>query len=216
MAELSCQKVRTPTELSRTSRRYMKSKLADAFEEASQGYSADRVVADPALNSQFILACGRRGLSAPVAMLNRSLLNLRKQGGLRGRRRSKRTHFANEDEYRFAAEMAARFLERRDGVSLDDIISDAERVAEFDELAASTAPGHSALQYRWAALNLRKGKRLEPELVARISPPVEILSYRADEIKLAELPSSPGVYLFFASHQLLYVGETSITRTTED
>src|SRR5262245_524461 len=110
----------------------MTAPLVTAFDAVSDGYPPDRVVAGPEVNRRFIDECRARGLDTPAALLNRSLLNLRKSGGLTGRPRTRKTTFHNEDEYRFATEMAVRALERRDGVSLDDIICDPDRAAEFD------------------------------------------------------------------------------------
>src|SRR5262245_41527575 len=138
----------------------MKSQLVAALDAASQGYSPDRVVADPELNAVFLGECARLGLCQSPSELNRALLNLRKRGELSGRE-SRRTSFDCEDDYRFSAEMAVRFLERRDGVSLDDIICSPALAAEFDTLAANIFPGLTPLQYRWAALNLRKARKLE-------------------------------------------------------
>ena len=150
------------------------SPLTDAYDAIRDGYSVDRVIADPLLNEAFINECKRLGLHGSPASLNHSLLNLRKRGALNGRARSKRTHFANEDEFRFATEMAARFLERREGVSLDSLLCDPALAEEFDRLAADIAPGFSSLQYRWAALNLRKAKKFEPEVASRIAPPAAV------------------------------------------
>ena len=186
----------------------MSSSVFDAFVAASNGFAPDRVVADPDLDNRFISECRMRGLSDSAPALNRSLLNLRKAGGLSGLAKPKRTQFSYQDEYRFASEMAARFLERRDGVSLDQIICDPLRADELDRLAARIAPGFSPLQYRWAALNLRKTKRLAPELLARIAPPVELLVLRAEQFAADAIPAKPGLYLLFATKQLLYVGET--------
>lgn len=187
--------------------------LIEAFDEASDGYSPDRVVADPKLNELYIAECRSRGLDAPIGQLNRSLLNLRKTGGLAGRPRSKRTHFKNQDEYRFAVEIAVRFLERRDQISLDAIICDPDRVAEFDELAARIEPGYSPLHYRWAALSLRKTGNLAPEVAARILPPTRVLNYQVDGLQLDDLPAEQGLYLFFDADELLYVGETENLRS---
>ncbi|HRX79009.1 MAG TPA: GIY-YIG nuclease family protein [Pirellulaceae bacterium] len=187
--------------------------LVEAFDAVRDGYPADRVVADPMLNEPFISECRRRGLHHAPAVLNHSLLNLRKRGGLTGKPRSKRTHFTNEDDYRFASEMAARFLERREGISLDNVLCDPDLAKEFDRLAADIAPGFSPLQYRWAALNLRKARRLEPEVAARIAPPVAVQKFRAVALDLADVPVDQGLYLFFASKQLLYVGESENLRS---
>ena len=186
--------------------------LVQAFDAVSDGFSTDRVVADPEYNQRFMAECRCHGLQDSVADLNRTLLNLRKSGALAGRARSKRTHISDTDEYRFAAEIAVRFLERRDEISLDQIICDPGRAAEFDELAQRIAPGFSPLQYRWAALGLRKAKKLEPELVGRIAPPVDMVNMPVKDIVPDQLPVSQGLYLFFAADQLLYVGETENLR----
>jgi predicted GIY-YIG superfamily endonuclease len=186
----------------------MPERLKDAFDAAANGFSADRVVADPLLNERFVAECLSRDLNGPVAELNRSLLNLRKAGGLAGRPRSKQTHFKNQDEYRFAAEMAIRFLERRDQLSLDSIICDPDRASEFDKIAARIAPGHTPLQYRWAAFSIRKTGNLEPEVAARILPPTQVINLQVDQINANELSTEQALYLFFDASELLYVGET--------
>lgn len=184
----------------------MKSKLIAALDATCQGFSPDRVVADPDLNSAFLSEAGRLGLTAAAATLNRSLLNLRKAGDLRGRK-SKKTSFADEGDYRFAAEMAIRFLERRDGISLDSIICDPQLAAEFDAYAARIAPGYSPFQYRWAAFNLRKASRLKPELLARVLPPVSVTIHSVKDLDIANIPSDQGLYIFLMATGALYVGE---------
>ena len=184
----------------------MKSKLIAAFDATCRGFSPDRVVADPELNSAFVAEAGRLGLTESAATLNRHLLNLRKRGYLPGRK-SKRTSFPDVDDYRFAAEMAIRFLERRDGTSLDSIICDPALTAEFDSFAAKIAPGYSPLQYRWAALNLRKMNHLKPELLARVSRPVSVVTYRVKDLDLGVVPAQQGLYYFFTASEALYIGE---------
>jgi predicted GIY-YIG superfamily endonuclease len=190
----------------------MKKVIIEALDATSNGYSSDRVVADPELNRLFISECRLRGLKNSAEELNRALLNLRKAGGLKGRPRAKRTHFHDEDEYRFASEIAARFLERRDGISLDAIICNPDKVSEFDKVAARIVSGYSPLQYRWAALGLRKKKRLSPEITGRIVPPEDVINISISEIIPDELPLCQGVYLFISTDQLLYVGETENLR----
>jgi hypothetical protein len=184
----------------------MKSELRAAFERASFGYSPDRVVADPDLNRAFLDECRRLGLASSPATINQALLNLRKQGGLRGLK-SKRSSFLDEDQYRFAAEIAVRFMERRDGLSLDAILSDPAHALDFDELAARIAPGYRPVEYRWAALNLRKSRRLKPEIIGRALPAEEVSLWEIPEIDLSKLPDRPGLYVFLSSNQALYVGE---------
>ena len=128
--------------------------IKQAFYSVRDEWSADRVVADPNLNQRFEAECRRPGLESGVGECNRVLLNLRKASHLSGLR-SKRTSFRDQDDYEFASEIAIRFLERRDGVTLDHVICEPARVREFDELAARIAPGYTPLQYRWAALRVR-------------------------------------------------------------
>jgi site-specific DNA-methyltransferase (adenine-specific) len=183
----------------------VKDRISTAFENSRQGFSVDRVVADPALNLVFLEECRRLGLDAAPATLNRALLNLRKAGGLR-RIKSKRTSF-DDASYSFASEMAVRHMERRDGVTLDDIISDPQLAAEFDRLAMALSPGFTPLEYRWAALGLRKLRLLSPELLARIAPPVKVLRFPVHELDLNLIPLDQGLYLFLTATECLYVGE---------
>ena len=184
----------------------MKANVRLAFEVASDGFSPDRVVADPALDSQFLSECRRLGLVESDEALNRALLNLRKGGQLRGLK-SRRSAFPDEDQYRFASEMAARFLERRDGVTVDDIICSPSLGAELDELAARIAPGFTPLQYRWAALNLRKARRLKPEIASHLVKAEAVSTIRVPNINADEVPSCAGLYVFFTRNRVLYVGE---------
>lgn len=184
----------------------MKDNLRSAFEKASRGFSPDRVVADPELQQAFLEECRFLELPGTDAALNRSLLNMRKTGGLRDRK-SRRTTLPDEDEYRFAAEMAARFIERRDGISLDAIICDPQIANEFDQIAARLAPGFSSLQYRWAALNLRKKRKLKPELLSRVVRAETVERFDSETIDVRQISRSAGLYVFLTADRVLYVGE---------
>jgi hypothetical protein len=184
----------------------MNDRLLQAFHLARQGFSADRVVADPDLNRVFLDECDRLGLGLDAAKLNRSLLGLRKRGALRGVP-SRRTSFKDQSDYQFAAEIAARFLERRDEISLDQIICDPALAAQFDEIARTIVPAGTSLEYRWAALNLRKQQRLKPELLARVARPIEVLRLKVEGMLLGSVPKGPGLYIFYSNRATLYVGE---------
>jgi len=191
----------------------MKSAILQAFETVCNRYSEDRVVADPELNRLFIIECRSLSLDAPACDLNRSLLNLRKSGAFPKTQRSRQTSFRDEDDYRFASEIAVRFLERRDRMSLDEIICDPEKVREFDEVAAKIAPGYSPLQYRWAALNLRKLKGLRPEIISHALPSTSVTVTAVNQLAISDISSEPGLYVFYNRIQTLYVGEASNLRT---
>lgn len=189
----------------------MRDKLLNAFQHASHGYSSDRVLADPELNAAYIAECERQGLALSARDLNRQLLALRKRGLMRDLQ-STRTVFHNQDEYRFAAEIAVRFIERRDSISIDDIICDPERAEEFDRVASAIAPGFSSLEYRWAALSLRKLRRLSPEILGRVVPAVSVSRFSIADLDPNTLPMDPGLYLFHTGDSTLYVGETHSLR----
>jgi hypothetical protein len=189
----------------------VRSKLIAAFEAVRNGNSVDRVVVDPELNAEFAVECQRLGLAGAPATLNRALVNLRKAGHLRGLK-SRSPAPGDDDAYRFAAEIAARHMERRDGVTLDDILCDPALAAEFDKLAESISPEFSSLQYRWAALNLRKASRLSPELLARIAPPCEVHSLSIIGLSLDAVPNAQGLYLLHTRETSLYIGEAENLR----
>lgn len=182
------------------------------FLQICDGYSPDRVVADPELNNHFLGVCRSLGISVTDEEANKALLNARKAGRLSGYRTARRTSFPNENEYRFASEIAIRFLERRDSVTLDDVICSPVRAAEFDSTAGRICPGFTPLQYRWAALNLRKRRRLQPEPVGKIATTESIINSRVHGLHLDSVSSQPGVYLFFDSNTTLYVGEAQNLR----
>ena len=187
-----------------------KSAICTAYLQTRQGFSVDRVVADPDINAEFLDRCRFLGLEISRSKINLTLLNLRKSGYLRGIK-SKRTSFKDEDEYRFASEIAIRFLERRDGVSLDAVICDPKLAIEFDGLASDLSPGFPPLQYRWAALNLRKKKKLSPEIVPKIVKAATVKRYRISDVVVNDIPKSQGIYFFIDSHEAvtLYIGESA-------
>ena len=187
-------------------------RISQALASMDTPWSIDRVIVDPELNQAFVLACRTLGLVEDVVTLNRRLMNLRKRASLKRETRSRKTSFADEAEYRFASEIAVRALERQTSRSLDEILCDPCLIAQFDLLAQEIAPGYSTVQYRWAALNLRKSKHLAPEILGRIVQSVEVLRFTLDEIDLSTLPVEQGLYIFHELRETLYVGEAQHLR----
>jgi predicted GIY-YIG superfamily endonuclease len=183
-----------------------------AFTEMNCGFSIDRVIVDPELNSQFLNQCHSLGLTRPAVDLNLTLLNSRKAGLLKGRPRSIKTSFPDEESYRFASEIAARYIEKRDFTTLDRILCEPSIAAVFDELASDIAPGYLPLQYRWAALNLRKARSLRPELLSHVVRPITVTVAAVETLLESDLPSQQGLYLLYSSAETLYVGEASNLR----
>ena len=77
----------------------MKKSIRQAFESVHEGYSADRVVADPDLNKKFLAACGSLGLNSSAGELNSCLLNARKGSLLAGVPTTRRTDFPDLVDY---------------------------------------------------------------------------------------------------------------------
>ncbi len=192
----------------------MKALVRNAFLAVRNSFSPGRVVADPDLNKLYIAECRRLGLADSTKSLNQQLLNLRKASDLKGLPRSCRTTLRNQDEYRFATEIAARHLERQKGVTVDEIICDPDLVQKFDAIATSLAPGFTPFQYRWAALNLRKAKKLKPELLSRVAPAEKISLGLVTNLDVISISSRQGLYIFYdpESKQTLYVGEATNLR----
>jgi Uri superfamily endonuclease len=184
----------------------MKDVVREAFLSVRNGQSPDVVIAEPELNARFLDACRAQNPATPALLLNLCLLRLRKTGDLSGIQ-SQRVSVPNQDDYRFASEIAVRFLERRDQVSLDHILCDPTRATQFDEAASRLAPGFSSFQYRWAALNLRKRRRLRPEILATVVPPEQVVSCKVAELDADRIPTRSGLYLFIQPGSVLYVGE---------
>lgn len=186
--------------------------VADALIATNSGYSPDRVVADAQLNRLFQDALAQFGAIMPPNAANRHLLGMRKRGCLRGLRCTRRTSFRDDDSYRHAAEIAIRHLEKRDNATLDDIICDPERASEFDKIAMCISPGYTSLQYRWAALNLRKSSRLKPEVMAHVVRPVTVSLGSIQELAIDSIPVGQGLYVFYSPDSTLYVGEAQSLR----
>jgi DNA modification methylase len=190
--------------------------VIEAFRQACGGYSADRVIADPILNAGFVDQCSKLGLAGCPRDWNLTLLGLRKTGKLTAAPTTKRTQFSwqSMDPFEFASEIALRRLLDGGYPSLDHILCDPVAAARFDALARSLAPGFSSLQYRWAALRLRKDARLWRESSRKFQsplPPKESRMIELNEQTLKEIKQLPAVYALAPRSEdakPLYVGET--------
>jgi DNA modification methylase len=190
--------------------------IVDAFRRAADGYSADRVIADPRLNAAFTDECSKLELHGRPRDWNLTLLGLRKAGKLTEVNTTKRTQLSWEsmDPFAFASEIALRRMLDLGCPSLDHVLCDPIAVVRFDEVARSLAPGFSSLQYRWAALRLRKDARLWRRSSARVDRPAlpnVLRKIRLDAHALTEVRPMPGVYLIAQCRddaKPVYVGET--------
>lgn len=185
--------------------------LIEAFKKVNDGYSADRVVADPELNGLFAKECQFLGLPGEERSWNHYLFKLRKQGRLAQHPTLRRTDidWKDCDRFLFASEIAWKELIESGAKSLDEILCDPQMAAEFDQVAENLAPGFKPLQYRWAALKLRKmaqeaRTRAKVLKVGRFqNPPLDF------DATWTDAPRAAGVYLVTSrdSKRNFYAGE---------
>ncbi len=187
--------------------------VAEAYLATSKGYSVDRVVIDPELNHEFTGLCERLSLVGDARNWNTMLFRLRKAGKLSHIPATIRTNVSWEecDEYMFASEVAWQsLLNENAAASLDEILCDPSLAQEFDRRAAALAPGRTPLEYRWAALKLRKEAKFARGRAAILRPPNMLAAATplADSTS-DQLPEKPGLFILSdESSQEFYVGET--------
>ena len=181
-----------------------------AFMEAHDGYAVDRVLADPELQAAFYEECARLRLPMSQKEACLRLLKLRKRGGtLRGTKRFT-VSVEDCDRYLFASEIAWCLTRGDDpDTSLEGILADPERAAEFDELAQQFAPGYSSLEYRWAALRLRKSLKVTREKAHDLKAPRRLwLETRFAKLQPYDVAEDSGVFLVSDAEECLYAGGT--------
>jgi len=188
--------------------------IVAAFRATHDGHSVDRLLADPDLNDVFCKACKKGGVPGNPVLWNRSLMRIRKSGKLpRVTKRDRTLKFQEMDPYTHGAEIAVHHMAVEAGkAALDEILCDPRLARMFDDVASHYAPGYSSLQYRWAALAIRKRAASSKKLAAKkyadwldeqtALPPGQPLTADFSEFAL------PGVYIVSGPEEALYVGET--------
>jgi hypothetical protein len=186
--------------------------VVEAFADSRQGWSPDYVIVDPARNLDFLKRCWQLGAAATPEELNWTLMNARKDGRLAKLPAANRYSIAKKelDSFGFAAEMALRELqdrawheEQRADLSLDKLLCSPRLAERFDKLARSIAPGYSSLQYRWAAMSLRKARRLAKQLMPM--PLFEECGFLGD-VRPSRLSEYAGVFWVSFPDRSAYVG----------
>ena len=182
--------------------------VTKAYLLTRQGFSSDRVLADPAINKAFVKACSDLGVEDTVFHLNLVLIGLRKHNKLKAK--SKRSLVPDQWRYAVASEIAARVMYYRHHVSVDTTLAHPEWVKEFDRVAASITPGFSPFEYRWAALNMRKkgsNSKIKPKVIEDLDWSKRV---RFDAVN--HLPSEEGVYTLYEEEACLFVAGTEDLR----
>ncbi len=190
--------------------------IREAFLATHEGFSSDRVLVDPHLNSAFIDKCESFGLPGDTADYNRMLIGLRKAGKLHTKFDPRHIPICRVefDAYEFAAEIAWKLVRGKyTGASIDEILCDPAKLKVFDSIAKEFSPGFKVVDYRWAALRIRKrGNSLRKTLnqdpsfsAGRFFPAAPIT-----EVQEYSNARVAGIYaLKDADKNELFIGETS-------
>ncbi len=187
--------------------------VKSVFLSLGGGRSSDDVVIDDDLNKAFTDACRNIVPTATSFECNWTLFKVRKASGLGpvARRRGKEQY----GDILHAAEIAARRMEDKHGLTIDRVFCHPEFRQEFDAIASAIAPGVSTFLLRKAAFKLRKGHQLKPELIKRVADwGRTVHSYPAEQLTENPdlLPRKPGIYIFSDRTGYLYVGEADNLR----
>ena len=192
--------------------------IAQAYLEVREGYSIDRVVADPLLDRKFLRRCRELSLSGTDFDINWKLFNGRKNKFFSDLPKTKNYTVSKKDEFEFSSEIAIRHVQElvrlRDeqNVSLDKIICDPELVAEFDSVAGRLAPGFTPLDYRWVALGVRKASGRYASKAKEVEAPSFEIVGATRSVRASALPTDQGLYLFHCEDDSLFIGETDNLR----
>ncbi len=193
--------------------------VLESFRQSHDGWSADEVLLDDQRRARFLEAAGKHAPDLSELEINETLLRLRKAGKLQIK--STRRGQPPAARWRPAAEIAARLvIDRRqtttdEQVTTDMIVADPSLRAEFLREARRISPDvESYAALKWV-LNLRKSRRLRPELVARVvdwQREIQIHGYQELRQNETAIPAKPGVYLFRDATGYLYIGEAKDLR----
>ena len=200
--------------------------IVQAFEDIRDGASTDALLLDRELLSQFVARSRELGLDLTPAVLNRRLLNVRKNKKRyekHGIRLSPTTRVEPQpsivSRYAPIIEFALVRLRYRYGVSIDDILLDPRLCAEYEGLAKEIAPELSDEDLRRAALYIRKSRFIGKKDIDQIrsldlhavenelSRPVPV-----SEIDLESIPTTPGLVEVDEDQRHLYIARAKSLR----
>ena len=193
--------------------------IAEAFEEVRDGYEPDRVLVDPVLSKKFFTMVRKRGVTASNSLIAKKLQAFRKDKGY-GITLSKTTREGGlePEPFFYAAELGFVQLSYRRPVSVDDVITDSEVGDEFVALCKAIKPDGRAIDFKWAALRLRKMRsfdRARTEKLLAVEPEEIEQQLRLvgtlDRIATSDVPTGKGIFSLAEQNgadKYLYVGAT--------
>lgn len=184
--------------------------VIEAFRATHEGYSSDEVILQDNLNQAFLEKCHERYPTVPPSTLNWTLLNLRKAGKLGAIATTRRAQ-GDTSNVTHIAEIVARSLQDKHAVTSDKIMTDPKLRDQFNEQVRKFDPQADPYLTRRAVFQLRKTRRLKPELVTRVADwQRKISEFPIEKIRnnMKLIPQQPGVYIFRDSTGYLYIGQS--------
>ncbi|MEM7453961.1 MAG: GIY-YIG nuclease family protein [Planctomycetota bacterium] len=184
-----------------------------AFSQTHEGWSCDEVILNDRLHTAFVAAVQQHLPGATVEQCGWTLLNLRKAGKLNVETTQRQR--LDVSEITHIAEIAARSVQDRYGMSTDRIMVTPEARAEFDALVLEIDSSLDVYLARRAAFKMRKQRRLRPELITRIADwgrTIESHSVADIVADATVLNEHPGIYIFRDETGYLYIGQTDNLR----
>jgi len=193
--------------------------VTETFQQMHDGWSSDEVILQDELNESFVSKCESAAAEseelADAAQVdwNWTLMNLRKAGKLKSKTVKRNTIDLSNVSH--IAEIVARSLIDQHQCSIDRLICDAQFRSDFNAAAKEIDSSIDTYAVRKAAFQLRKARKLKPELISRIADwGRTIESYSISEIleQPTVLNEHPGIYIFRDSSGYLYIGQTENLR----
>lgn len=193
--------------------------IVQAFAETHEGYSVDHTLANPQLAAQFVGRCQELGIKASHAAICRRLLCLRKKGGfpVETTRRDKR----DLRPFLILAEIAFAKLKYRFDASYDDLLADPSVGKAFDENIANLGGSGDPVDYRLAALHLRKNVRARSKALTQELDRIDISELtsswhtpgRLSDLQPDAMPNSEGVFSLREPDRYLFLTQSKNIRS---
>jgi hypothetical protein len=174
-----------------------------AFEKVRKGYEPDRVLVDPVLSKTYLAECRKHGLTEPAPILNRALQNIRKNKSVYKLTfgDAKRSNGIDITGHVTAAEIGVAQLNYARRATVDDILTNPKIGDQFVGICKTIDPSGSAMQFKWAALTLRKQRSLDAEKILRLAEAdADSIERRMDDVgtlsdlNLSKLPREHGIF----------------------
>jgi hypothetical protein len=201
--------------------------IVRAFEEIRDGASIDELLWNKDLAVAFAGRCRECGLEMPRFELIRGLFRVRKHAaryrahGIAIRPAARKpVHPGIVPEYAHVIEFALVKLRYRYGASIDQILMDEVLGEKFEDLVHQVAPSLSGRDARLGALSIRKHREIKRGSLEKLDAlDLDVIetawrgTVRLSNVRLEEIPVSPGLIELKEEDRYLYVAHNADLRS---